>query len=43
MIEISDEQFEKLIGESMDELPEEYITGMKNVFITFENFPFNHI
>ena len=39
MIEISDEQFEKLIGESMDELPEEYITGMKNVFITFENFP----
>lgn len=39
MIEISDEQFEKLIGESMDELPEEYITGMKNVFVTFENFP----
>lgn len=39
MIEISDEQFEKLIAECMDELPEEYITGMKNVFVTFEDSP----
>ncbi len=39
MIKISDNQFEKLIAECMDELPEEYITGMKNVFITFEDSP----
>ena len=39
MIDISDKQFEKLIGTCMDELPEEYITGMKNVFVTFENYP----
>ncbi len=39
MIEVSDEQFDKLIGQSMDELPQEYITGMKNVVVTFENNP----
>lgn len=38
-MEISDEQFEKLINESMDELPQQYITGLKNVAITFEDMP----
>lgn len=38
-MEISDEQFEQLINQSMDELPQEYISGMKNVVVTFEDFP----
>lgn len=38
-MEISDEQFEKLISQSMDELPQEYIRGMKNVVVTFDDFP----
>ena len=39
MIEISDQQFEKLIADSMDELPEEYIRGMQNVAVTFADDP----
>ncbi len=39
MIEISDDQFEQLINLSMDELPQEYITGLKNVVVTFEDYP----
>lgn len=38
-MEISDDQFEQLINQSMDELPEEYIRGMKNVVVTFDDFP----
>lgn len=36
---ITDEQFEQLINESMDELPQEYITGLKNVAVTFDDEP----
>jgi predicted Zn-dependent protease with MMP-like domain len=39
MNEITDEDFSKLIGECLDELPEEYITGLKNVLITYEDEP----
>lgn len=38
-MEISDEQFGTLISESMDELPQEYIKGMKNVAVTFDDEP----
>lgn len=38
-MEISDEQFEELINQSMDELPQQYIRGMKNVVVTFDDFP----
>lgn len=39
MVDISDEHFEQLISQSMDELPQEYIRGMKNVVVTFDDFP----
>ncbi len=39
MIEISDEQFEILINESMDELPQEYIRNLNNVAVTFDDEP----
>ena len=38
-MEISDQEFEKLINESMDELPQEYIRNMKNVVVTFDDNP----
>lgn len=38
-MEISDDQFEQLINQSMDELPQEYIRGMKNVVVTFDDDP----
>jgi len=38
-MEISDEQFEQLISESMDELPEEYIKNMQNVAVTYADEP----
>lgn len=39
MLQISDDQFSKLIGECMDELPEQYVRGMKNVLVTYEDAP----
>ncbi len=36
---VDDQQFEHLIGESMDELPEQYISGLKNVAVTFTDEP----
>lgn len=36
---ISDEEFEKLIAESMDELPAHYAENMQNVVITYEDEP----
>lgn len=38
-MEISDVQFEELINQSMDELPQEYIRGLKNVAVTFDDEP----
>jgi predicted Zn-dependent protease with MMP-like domain len=36
---ITDKEFEKLIANAMDELPQEYIKGLNNVLITFEDDP----
>lgn len=38
-MEISDEQFEQLINRAMDELPQEYIRGLDNVAITYDDEP----
>jgi len=39
MIELSDEEFDRLITRAMDELPQEYIMGLENVAITYEDEP----
>lgn len=39
MVTISDDGFSRLIAECMDELPEQYVTGMKNVLVTYEDEP----
>lgn len=39
MLDINDEQFADMIGQAMDELPEHYITGLKNVAVTYEDEP----
>lgn len=39
MIDITDEQFEALINESMDELPQEYIKRLNNVAVTYDDEP----
>ena len=39
MLIISDDDFSKLIGTCLDELPEKYVTGLKNVLITYEDEP----
>ncbi len=36
---IDDIQFEAMITKAMDELPQEYIRGLKNVVIVFEEHP----
>lgn len=38
-MEITDEIFDALISEAMDELPREYIEGLKNVAVTYEDEP----
>lgn len=42
MHEVSDEQFEKMISRAMDELPQEYIRGLDNVVITYDDEPTQH-
>lgn len=39
MIELTDEQFDALITRAMDELPQEYITGLDNVAIVQADDP----
>ena len=39
MLSVSDEEFEKLIGEAMDSLPEKYVEGLNNVLVTYEDEP----
>lgn len=39
MVEVSDEQFEQFINESMDELPQEYIKNLNNVAVVYEDKP----
>jgi predicted Zn-dependent protease with MMP-like domain len=39
-MDISDEQFENLIGQALDELPEKYVTRLlKHVVVTWEHEP----
>lgn len=38
-MDISDEQFDALISRAMDELPQEYITNLNNVAITYADEP----
>ena len=39
---ISDEAFDKLVTKAMDELPQEYITGLNNVAIVYADWPNEH-
>lgn len=39
MLVVSDEDFSRIISSSLDELPPQYVTGLKNVLITYENQP----
>ena len=39
MLELSDQQFDSLISRAMDELPQEYITGLDNVAIVYDDEP----
>ena len=39
MLELSDEQFDKLITRAMDELPQDYIKGLNNVAIVMADTP----
>ena len=39
MYKVTDEKFDELITRAMDELPQEYITGLKNVVITQADEP----
>ena len=39
MLVISDDDFSKLIANCLDELPEKYVRGLKNVLITYEDEP----
>jgi predicted Zn-dependent protease with MMP-like domain len=39
MIELSDEEFDALITRAMDELPQEYIRGLENVAIVYDDEP----
>ncbi len=38
-MEISDQEFDRLISEAMDELPKEYIQKLNNVAIVYEDQP----
>lgn len=35
----SDEEFSKLVGEALDQLPEKYTSRLENVLITYEDEP----
>ena len=39
MLELSDQQFDALITRAMNELPQEYITGLENVAIVYDDEP----
>lgn len=38
-MQVSDEEFEKIIGQAMDSLPEKYVRGLDNVLVTYEDEP----
>jgi predicted Zn-dependent protease with MMP-like domain len=39
MIEVTDEQFQQLINEALEELPGEHVKNIKNVAILYEDMP----
>ncbi len=39
MLHISDKEFDEIISQAMDELPQQYIEGLNNVLITYEDAP----
>ncbi len=39
MMQLTDEEFDHLITRAMDELPQEYIRGLENVAIVYEDEP----
>jgi predicted Zn-dependent protease with MMP-like domain len=41
-MEISDKEFDEIVSSVMDELPQEYITGMKNVSVVIADDPDEH-
>lgn len=41
-MELSDQEFDRLISKAMDELPQEYITGLDNVAIVYADEPDEH-
>lgn len=42
MLSISDKDFDDMISSVMDELPQEYITGLKNVSVVIADDPDEH-
>lgn len=38
----TDEEFSKLIGQALDELPEKYVSRLENVVITYADLPDNN-
>ena len=41
-MELSDQEFDRLISLAMDELPQEYIKGLDNVAIVYADWPDEH-
>ena len=41
-MELSDQEFDRLISQAMDELPQEYIKGLDNVAIVYADQPDEH-
>jgi predicted Zn-dependent protease with MMP-like domain len=39
MVEVNDEDFQRLINEALEELPGEHVKNIKNVAILFEDLP----
>lgn len=39
MLDVSDQEFDKLISQAMDQLPEKYIKNLQNVLVTYEDEP----
>jgi predicted Zn-dependent protease with MMP-like domain len=42
VLDVTDEQFAALISRAMDELPQEYIRGLDNVVVTYDDEPTIH-
>lgn len=41
-MELTDQEFDRLISKAMDELPQEYIKGLNNVAIVYADWPDDH-